>query len=126
AQTLQARLDAVRQRAEAATRERELRRQISDVRNKLSRLGAARDRRERRAEVLVSCPPGKTASVELTYLVGGASWRPAYEARADEDAKKVALSLYATVQQSTGENWDQAQVIISTAVPSQDATPPEI
>ncbi|MCA1827074.1 MAG: mucoidy inhibitor MuiA family protein [Myxococcales bacterium] len=126
AQTLQARLDAARQRAEMVARERELQRQTNDVRNRLARLGEARDRRERRAEVLVSCPPGKSANVELTYLVGGASWHPAYEARADDGKGSVALSLFATVQQSTGESWDQAQVIISTAVPSQDATPPEI
>jgi len=126
AQTLQTRLEAARQRADAIARERDLQRQAGDVRRKLARLGQARDRRERRAEVLVSCPSGQTARVELTYLVGGASWHPAYEARADEGAEKVALSLFATVVQSTGESWDQAQIAISTAVPSQDATPPEI
>jgi len=63
AQTLQTRLDAARQRNELVARERELQRQFGDVRRKLARLGQARDRRERRAEVLVSCAPGKTANV---------------------------------------------------------------
>jgi uncharacterized protein (TIGR02231 family) len=123
-QTLKARLEAARQRAETAARERELSRQAADARRKLHRLGKARDRRERRAEVLVSCPAGHGARVELTYLVGGASWQPAYEARAGENA--VDLSLFATVRQSTGENWEGARLAISTAVPSDDATPPEI
>ena len=125
-QTLQSRLEAARQRAELAAKQRELDRQAVDLRTKLQRLGAARDRRERRAEVLVSCPAGKQARVELTYMVGGASWHPAYEARAEESQGTVALSLYATVVQSTGESWDKAQIAISTAVPAQDATPPEI
>src|SRR5207244_6846951 len=98
--------------------ERELSRQLAEMRRRMGQLGEARQRRERRAEVLVSCPAGKTARVELTYMVGGASWQPAYEARADEAAGRVALSLYATVQQSTGERWEQAQVALSTAVPS--------
>jgi uncharacterized protein (TIGR02231 family) len=125
-QTLQARLTASKERSDAAARERELQRQLAEVRRKQSRLGEARQRRERRAEVLITCAAGRTARVELTYIVGGASWSPAYEARADESAGKVALSLYATVQQSTGEPWEQAQIALSTAVPSQDATPPQI
>lgn len=124
AQTLEARLEASRKRSEAGVRDRELQRQASDARRKLLRLGQARDRSERRAEVLVSCPAGRTARVELTYLVGGASWQPAYEARAEESA--VSLSLFSTVQQSTGESWEGAQLALSTAVPSQDATPPQM
>ena len=123
-QTLQARLQAARQRSEAGARERELQRQGDDARRKLARLGAARSRSERRAEVLISCPAGHGARVELTYLVGGASWQPAYQARAGDDS--VALSLFATVRQSTGESWDGAALALSTALPAQDATPPKI
>jgi uncharacterized protein (TIGR02231 family) len=123
-QTLKARLEAARQRSEAGVRERELNQRAADAHHRLSQLGQARDRRERRAEVLVSCPAGHSARVELTYLVGGASWQPAYEARAGENA--VELSLFATVRQSTGEKWEGAQLALSTAVPSDDATPPEV
>jgi uncharacterized protein (TIGR02231 family) len=126
ASTLQARLGAARERARIAAEERELQRQRGDLQQKRARLGVARSKRERRAEVLVSCPSGRTARVELTYTVGGAGWEPAYEARADEAAGVVGLSLYATVRQSTGEDWQKAQLALSTAVPSQDATPPEL
>ena len=125
-QTTQARLLATKERTEIAARERELQRQLGELYRKQQQLGESRQRRERRAEVLVGCLAGRTARVELTYLVGGASWTPAYEARADESGSHVALSLYATVQQSTGEPWEQARLSLSTAVPSQDATPPEL
>ena len=142
--TLQARLGAARERAQLAAQERDLSRQRGDLQQKRALLGAARSKRERRAEVLVSCPPGRTARVELTYTVGGAGWEPAYEARAEEPATpstggarwaehptdetkgSVDLSLYATVRQSTGEDWQKARLALSTAVPSQDATPPEL
>ena len=74
--------------------------------------------------MLVSCPAGHAARVELTYLVGGAAWEPAYEARAEDGS--VQLSLFATVRQSTGESWDGAALALSTALPAQDATPPQI
>jgi uncharacterized protein (TIGR02231 family) len=58
--------------------------------------------------------------------VGGASWTPAYEARADEPGKAVELSTWATVTQATGEDWSQVELTLSTAVPSSNATPPEL
>ncbi|MBL8911113.1 MAG: mucoidy inhibitor MuiA family protein, partial [Archangium sp.] len=77
-------------------------------------------------EVLASCPPGKTAELALTYLVGGASWTPSYEARADEGSNSVELSTWATINQGTGEDWSGVELTLSTAVPSQNATPPEL
>ncbi len=123
-QTLQARLVASQERAATLPRERELRRKQAELRQQRARLGQAAERRERRARVLVSCPSGRTAQVELTYQVGAVSWQPAYEARAGD--KSVSLSLFATVRQATGESWEGAQLVLSTALPSSDATPPEL
>lgn len=96
------------------------------VRAKLAQLGAASSRSAYVVDVLVSCPAGRSASVELSYLVGGAGWEPAYEARADEANGAVELTTYATVHQATGEPWKGAHVALSTAVPRQSATPPEL
>jgi uncharacterized protein (TIGR02231 family) len=123
-QTLQARLAASQQRVATLPRERELRRKQAELQQQRTRLGQAAQRRERRARVLVSCASGRTAQVELTYQVGNVSWQPVYEARAG--AKTVTLSLFATVRQATGESWEGAQVALSTALPSSDATPPEL
>jgi uncharacterized protein (TIGR02231 family) len=104
-----------------------------EVRDKLKAAVAERDRiaagappREVLAEAVVTCPTGGTAQVELSYLVGGASWTPSYEARAAEAARAVELNAFATVRQTTGEDWRDTQLILSTAVPRQNATPPRI
>jgi len=110
----------------AGAKLRELRRKRQELELKRTRLTASARRSEYRAEVQVSCPAGQQARVELTYLVGGASWQPTYEARAEEAASAVELSTYATVSQATGEDWGQARLTLSTAQPSQSATPPEI
>ncbi len=93
---------------------------------KIRQLQAWSNRSEWRVEVLVNCPAGRTAKVELTYLVGGADWSPAYEARADEGGSSVELSTWASLKQTTGEDWKDARLLLSTAVPSQNATPPEL
>ena len=123
---LSSRLKAAADQVDLAAKRRALNYQLEDLRRKQQRLAAAAQRREWVAEVLVSCAAGGTAQVELTYLVGGASWEPSYEARADESGGAVELSTYATLSQATGEDWSQAKLVLSTAVPAQNATPPEI
>lgn len=104
---------------DARFREEELRRQLEELR-------LAQSKTSWTVEVLASCPVGKTAELALTYLVGGASWTPVYEARADDGSSTVELSTWATIHQGTGEDWSGVELTLSTAVPSQNATPPEL
>ena len=125
-QVLAARLKASDGDVDRAAKLRDLDRKIADLRTKRARSAAAGEGREYVAEVLVSCPEGRTVDVELNYMVGGASWTAAYEARADEAKGEVELSTYATVAQATGEDWKGVEVVLSTAIPRENATPPEI
>lgn len=115
---------SAKQAAELQGKRRELLRVMEDVRRQAEEVQAGAQKQAYRVEVLVSCPQGKTAQLSLVYWVGGASWTPAYEARANESAKTVDFATYATVTQSTGEDWSNVKLALSTAVPSQNATPP--
>ncbi len=69
-------------------------------------------------------------SLELSYLVTQAWWRPQYDVRvvidADGNRGEVELTYVGLVQQSTGENWDQISLALSTARPSQATVLPEL
>lgn len=119
-------MTAARQAAELQAKRRDLNRSMEDVRRQLDEVQVGAQRQSYRVEVLVSCPQGTSAKLSLTYWVGGASWTPAYEARANEAGKSVELATYATVTQSTGEDWSNVKLALSTAVPSQNATPPNM
>jgi uncharacterized protein (TIGR02231 family) len=123
---LASRLKAGTEEVTATVRVREIDRQLEDLKKKAARLEAAAQHSEVDAEVLVSCPAGNQARIELSYLVGGSSWVPAYEARAQEADGMVELSTYVTIRQASGEDWSQVRLTLSTATPLQDATPPEI
>lgn len=120
---LSAALAAAKQSAELVTARTVLNRTIEETRRQLDEVRLGAQQSSYRVEVLVSCAAG-TAQLSLTYLVGGASWTPAYEARANENTKTVTLSTYATVTQLTGERWADVSLSLSTAIPSQNATPP--
>jgi uncharacterized protein (TIGR02231 family) len=96
---------------------------LVEARARLGALAAAGQRTSYVVEVIAAC--SGTAHVQLTYLVGGASWSPAYEARLGEN-NAVELSTFGTITQATGEDWKNARLTLSTAVPRQNATPPEI
>jgi uncharacterized protein (TIGR02231 family) len=89
-------------------------------------LAAAARRTEYQVEVEITCPAGGEATLSLVYTVGGAAWTPSYEARLDEASASLELATFATVQQATGEDWRGARLLLSTAVPRQSATPPEL
>lgn len=122
---------AVRQRAmtedqDVLAKQRVLEKQLTEVNTALEKLQTASQQQERRVEVRLSCPEGTRARVELTYLVGNASWTPSYEARANDSARTVELTTLATVRQATGEDWSDAKLVLSTAQPQRNATLPEV
>jgi uncharacterized protein (TIGR02231 family) len=117
-------LQVAKQAAELTAKRRDLNRLIEDVRRQLDEVRLGAQKQTFRVEVLVSCPQGRSAQLSLGYLVGGASWTPAYEARAAEGAKAVDFATFATVTQATGEDWSHVKLTLSTAVPAQNATPP--
>lgn len=92
----------------------------------LAQLRVGASRRAFSVEVLATCPSGQRGELELTYVVSGARWRPTYEARANEGERMVELSTWATVTQTTGEPWDNVSLVLSTALPAEDATPPTL
>jgi hypothetical protein len=68
--------------AELQAKRRELNRTMDDVRRQLDETRVGAQKQAFRVEVLATCPQGKSAQLSLSYLVGGASWTPAYEAGA--------------------------------------------
>jgi uncharacterized protein (TIGR02231 family) len=82
------------------------------------------------AVVSLEMPVEGEFTLELSYLVAQAWWRPQYDVRVamDEDGNRgeVELTYTGLVQQSTGENWEQVSLALSTARPSQAAVLPEL
>lgn len=65
------------------------------------------------------------AQLEISYVVYGASWCTYYELRANPSESKIELSYFAKIEQRTGEDWENVQVVLSTAQPAIGGTAPE-
>jgi len=67
--------------------------------------------------------PGKVR-LRLRYIVNGATWTPSYNVRTDAQRRQVILEYYASIQQTSGEDWNNVSMALSTATPSLVAKAP--
>ncbi len=69
--------------------------------------------------------PGRL-DLTIAYTIGGASWRPNYDARVAANARNVELGYFGIVQQRTGEDWKDVALTLSTARPALGGAAPKL
>ncbi|WP_101067218.1 DUF4139 domain-containing protein [Roseovarius salinarum] len=115
-----------RQRAEAADRA------LEDTREALEEARAALDAMvpedEARAMLAVAVEAEETTqgSVHVSYTTDRAGWQPVYDLRLARDSGRLEIEQAAFVSQSTGENWEDVGVTLTTVRPSEQTAPSEI
>jgi len=92
--------------------------------SELDRLRAS-GRARRDAVVAVEADAPCELDLDLTYVVHGATWECAYDARVDA-AGPLELTRYGLVSQSTGEDWPACELTLSTARPGLAGAVPEL
>ncbi|WKZ59004.1 MAG: DUF4139 domain-containing protein [Cyclobacteriaceae bacterium] len=80
------------------------------------------------SEIVVSVSADAATAVELevNYIVANAGWYPVYDLRAANTRSPVQLNYKANVFQSTGEEWKNVRLKLSTANPSLGGVKPEL
>lgn len=86
--------------------------------------GSARTARE--AVVFVNLRGTDGHKLRVRYLVEQANWSPSYNVRVDADQKDVRVEYHASVQQMSGEDWNDVTMTLSTATPSLVAKAPQL
>ncbi|MSN26380.1 MAG: mucoidy inhibitor MuiA family protein [Geobacter sp.] len=112
---------------------RELDLEKRNIKDKIDALHRQRDqetgsgRKEvKSVEVAVEVSSEGSLTLELTSITPRASWEPAYDVRLAADTKTADLTYRAMVWQQTGEEWNNVDLTLSTARPSQGGAPPEL
>src|SRR6266699_606790 len=102
---------------------REIDKEIRALERDLARLkSGAKDVRTIAVGVSAELP----GEVRVSYQVNGAGWRPAYRAGLDSAGSKVSLERQGAISQTTGEDWTNVKLKLSTGQPrlSPQATEP--
>lgn len=64
--------------------------------------------------------------LEVVYVVERASWTPLYDLRVQSDRQTIQLNYLAEITQTTGEDWSNVSLILSTAKPGLGTLPPKL
>lgn len=72
------------------------------------------------------CPVAGQYDFTISYVTPAASWKPTYDLRVENINKPVALAYKAKLAQSTGIDWDNVKLSLSTSIPAQHNNAPEI
>ncbi len=112
---------------DAQIKMRETDRQIADLTRKLTTVAPAQEERTE-VKVFVNAAGALDADLTIRYQVRAASWTPFYDARLStgtrDQAPKLQLIRRASIQQRTGESWDDVQLALSTARPGAGSAAP--
>jgi uncharacterized protein (TIGR02231 family) len=106
-------------------KEREIRKKLDVLQKELAQISRSQ-KMKRSIAVDVEAAKAGSLTLEVTYLVRGASWYPVYEARTHFDKSQVELVGFGVVRQKTGEDWKDVDVTLSTAKPTVSGHMPEL
>lgn len=114
---------------------RAARTRLRDIDEEIKAVEASRPRQQgkpplREIAIALDAAGATKAKLSVTYRVGGASWRPAYDAKLDTGGagRKPALDLVrrAQVFQRTGEDWSDVTLAVSTTRALRGSQAPDV
>lgn len=114
------------ERATLDEQREELQNKINTVQAQLNELRGAGGRSYKTVTVRVNASQPGSLEVALSYAVPGASWAPSYDARVLSAEHAVSLGYFGIVRQSTGEDWKDVALTLSTARPSLGGAAPTL
>lgn len=101
--------------------------QINDLQKQINEFNASNTTKTTSEVVIAYQAKQKTeGEFSLQYLVNQASWKPLYDLRVKDINNPVNLTYKATVNQGSGEDWNDVQLKLATGNPSLGGTKPQM
>jgi len=105
---------------------RDLTNKVDVLRRELSQISGPQRKLKRSIVVDLEVLKPGNLDLNISYLVRGASWQPIYDARVDFEKSIVEFVSYGIVRQTTGEEWPDVEISLSTAKPAIGGSMPEV
>lgn len=96
------------------------------LQQELNQLRSGGGNQQRLLTVELECDKAGDLALEIAYSMNQVGWRPLYDARVEFDKAKVNLSSFAVVRQTTGEDWKDVKLTLSTSRPALGGRMPEL
>ncbi len=104
----------------------EMEKERNKLSNQLSEMNKKFDLSTNEIIILADVKESATVPFEITYLVQKAGWYPTYNIRVKDVVSNLQLEMNANVYQTSGENWNNIKMILSTGNPNENNSKPLI
>ncbi|MFZ5553338.1 MAG: mucoidy inhibitor MuiA family protein [Bacteroidota bacterium] len=111
---------------EMGLKEKELSREINLLNSQLNQLRTGVSRYTGEIVVNLSAKSPGAQEIVLKYVVTQAGWLPAYDAKVTDVKSPLDLTYKAQVHQSTGEDWKNVKLKLSTGNPTKNNNKPDL
>jgi len=101
----------------------------SDLQDECNKTGDRLHALRHVAKMTIHTTEETTVGLDMTYAVDQARWRPLYTIRVDTQTtteQAVKIKFQGEITQSSGEDWNNVEVVLETATPSFNSAPPVI
>jgi Domain of unknown function (DUF4139)/N-terminal domain of unknown function (DUF4140) len=99
---------------------------LAKINNQLAELKQKADISTSEIYVTVNAKENTTSNFALTYLVKQSGWYPTYDIRVKDISSPINLQYKANVFQSSGEDWKNIKLSLSTGNPNENGNKPVI
>ena len=89
--------------------------QVKKLNNELNSLRNNKELPSGTIEISLDKKVGQSSKLEISYLVENASWYPSYDIRFTGSTDPLQIVYKANVKQNTGVDWNDVDIILSTA-----------
>lgn len=76
--------------------------------------------------IMLECEKEINSDLRISYYVSSAGWTPTYDFRVDDISKPLEIVYNANIYQTTGEDWNNVHLTLSTNDPSLSGDKPEL
>lgn len=104
----------------------ELGNELSKINQQLVALNQKKDLSTSEILVTIQSPKAQNVGVVVSYFVNEAKWFPTYDIRVKDIASPLFLAYKANVLQSSGEDWSEVKLTLSTGNPSLGGEKPKL
>lgn len=112
--------------SELAVREKKAKEKVDQITKQINDLNIRKNVPTSRILVNIDSKIKQQANFELNYIATGAGWEPFYNLRFVASNQPLKLEYKANVYQSTGENWENTNLTLSTGRPSEGGNKPQL
>ena len=107
-------------------KQKDIEKELGGLEKKLREMLSQRSKFTREAVISVTQNHKGKATIKLSYIVDGANWLPQYILRAEAAKGTVSVEYNALVFQTSGEDWNDVSIKLSTALPAMVAASPAV